>query len=150
MPYQPLATYVKLRVVHAPGMLGTFFPPLRVSDSDMHHGTCVTHVPWCMPGSLTSGSLWSRCIHNPQLCVSGKRPIGWEYHKRTVWCFNRNGWCRAEMVLLIYFRCHANKLWFNHIKFINVSSYWISGTCHGENCSLSLNVMKLQFNILWL
>ena len=21
----------------------------------MHHGTCVTHVPWCMPGSLTCG-----------------------------------------------------------------------------------------------
>ena len=31
-----------------------------VSDPDMHHGTCVTHVPWCMPGSLTSGFLWSR------------------------------------------------------------------------------------------
>ena len=30
-----------------------------VSDPDMHHGTCVTHVPWCMPGSLTSGFLWS-------------------------------------------------------------------------------------------
>ena len=26
----------------------------------MHHGTCVTHVPWCMPGSLTSGFLWKR------------------------------------------------------------------------------------------
>ena len=23
-----------------------------VSDPDMHHGTCVTHVPWCMSGSL--------------------------------------------------------------------------------------------------
>ena len=26
-----------------------------VSDSGMHHGTCVTHVPWCMAGSLASG-----------------------------------------------------------------------------------------------
>ena len=26
-----------------------------VSDPDMHHGTCVTHVPWCMSGSLTRG-----------------------------------------------------------------------------------------------
>ena len=25
----------------------------------MHHDTCVTHVPWCMPGSLTSSFLWS-------------------------------------------------------------------------------------------
>ena len=26
-----------------------------VSDPSMHHGTCVTHVPWCMSGSLTRG-----------------------------------------------------------------------------------------------
>ena len=24
-----------------------------VSDPDMHHDTCVAHVPWCMSGSLT-------------------------------------------------------------------------------------------------
>ena len=24
-----------------------------VSDPSMHHGTCVTHVPWCMSGSFT-------------------------------------------------------------------------------------------------
>ena len=27
----------------------------RVSDPDMHHCTWVTHVPWCMSGSLTNG-----------------------------------------------------------------------------------------------
>ena len=58
----------------------------RVSDPDMHHGTCVTLVSWCMPGSLLSGFLWSRwrgkCSRhcrrrrNPQFYVSGKRPIG--------------------------------------------------------------------------
>ena len=26
-----------------------------VSDPDIHHGTCVTHVSWCMSGSLTRG-----------------------------------------------------------------------------------------------
>ena len=51
----PLTWYVKLRVTHAPGMPGTFFPLPRVSDPNMHHGTCVTHVPWRMLGSLTSG-----------------------------------------------------------------------------------------------
>ena len=66
-------------------MLGTFSPPPRVSDPDIHHGTCVTHVPWCMPGSLTSGFLWSRWrgkrsrhsrrMRNPQFYVSGKRPM---------------------------------------------------------------------------
>ena len=51
----------------------------------MHHGTCVTHVPWCMPGSLSSSFLlsWrggkcsrlSRRMHNPKFYVSGKRPM---------------------------------------------------------------------------
>ena len=81
----PLTRYVKLRVVDALWMPGTFSPPPLVSDPDMHHGTCVTHVPWCMPGLLTSGFLWSRWrgkhsphsrrMRNPQLCVSGKRPM---------------------------------------------------------------------------
>ena len=53
----PRMRYVKLQVAHAPGMSGTFSPPPRVSDPDMHHGTCVTRVPWCMPWSLTSGFL---------------------------------------------------------------------------------------------
>ena len=26
-----------------------------VTDPGMHHGTCVTHVPWCMSGLLTRG-----------------------------------------------------------------------------------------------
>ena len=56
----PLARYVKLRVVHAPTMPGTFSPPRRVSDPGMDHGTRVTHVPCYMPRSLTSGYLWSR------------------------------------------------------------------------------------------
>ena len=62
------------------------FPrPPRVSDPDMHHGTCVTHVPWYMPGSLASGFHWSRWrgkrsrhsrrMRNPQFYVSGKRPM---------------------------------------------------------------------------
>ena len=70
----PLARYVKLRVAHAAGMHFNVSPPPRVSDPDMHHGTCVTHVPWCMRGSLYSGfvlSWWrgkrsrhSRRMHN--------------------------------------------------------------------------------------
>ena len=34
-----------------------FFQPPWVNDPDMHHGTYVMHVPWCMPGSLTHGFL---------------------------------------------------------------------------------------------
>ena len=56
--YGPLTRYVNLRVAHAPGMPGTFSrhrlqsKPL-FSDPGMHHGTWVTHVPWCMSRSLT-------------------------------------------------------------------------------------------------
>ena len=51
---------MKLRVAHAPTMPATLFRhwlqrKLLVSDSGMHHGTCVTHMPWCMSGSLTRG-----------------------------------------------------------------------------------------------
>ena len=68
-------------------MPGTLSLPPRVSDPDMHHGTCVTHVPWCMPGSLTGDVFWSRWrvkrsrhsrrMRNSKFCVSGKRPIIW-------------------------------------------------------------------------
>ena len=64
-----LAKWVKLRDAHTPRMPGMFSPPSRISDPDMHHGTCVTHVPWCLPKSLTSGLLWSRGgeIHVPAI-----------------------------------------------------------------------------------
>ena len=78
----PLTRYVKLRLAHAPRMPRTLSPPPRLSDPDMHHCTCVMYVLWCIPGSLTSGFLWSRWLTwysrqmcNPQCYVSGKRPI---------------------------------------------------------------------------
>ena len=85
LEHGPLARYARLRIAHAPGMPGTFSPSPQVSDPDMYHGTCVTHVPWCMPGSLTSGFLWNRrrgktfpafpAHAHPQFYVSGKRPM---------------------------------------------------------------------------
>ena len=66
-------------------MPGTFSLPPRISDPDMHHDSCVTHVPWCMPESLTSSFYWSwwrgkrsrhsRRMRNPEFYVPGKRPI---------------------------------------------------------------------------
>ena len=67
------------------GNAGNIFPATWVSDPDMHHGTCVTPVPWCMPELLTNGSLWnrwqgkrsrdSRRMRNPHFFVSGTRPM---------------------------------------------------------------------------
>ena len=43
------------------GNAGNVFPAIQlqrkplVSDPDMHHGTCVTHVPCCISGSPTRG-----------------------------------------------------------------------------------------------
>ena len=84
-----LVRIVTLLVAHAPGMPGTFSPPPRFSDPNMHHGTCVTNVPWCMPGSLISGFLWSRWrgkrsrlsrrMRNPLIYVSGKGPMGSDF-----------------------------------------------------------------------
>ena len=61
--YQPWASYQirKIAGCACAGNAGNVFPIHRlqrkplVSDPDMHHGTCVTHVPWCMSGSLTCG-----------------------------------------------------------------------------------------------
>ena len=70
-------------------MSGKFSSAPRVSDSDMNHGACVTHVSWCIPRTLTSGFLWSqwrgkrsrhsRRMHNPQFYLSGKRPTAARY-----------------------------------------------------------------------
>ena len=87
-------------VGHALGMPGTFSPPLRVTDPDIHHGKCVTQVPWCMPGSLSSDFLWSRlrgkrsrhsrCIGKPQFCVSGKRQMMLSWIK--IYRYYNNQW----------------------------------------------------------
>ena len=49
------------------------------SNPDKHRCTCVTYVPWCMSGSLTSvagkSSRLSGRMRKPHFCVSGKRPM---------------------------------------------------------------------------
>ena len=89
----PLTRYAKLRVVHAPGMPGTFSRYLQrkplVSHPGVHHGECVTHVPWCMWGSLTHGcsgengpGLPGACTTRNFTCLS-RDPFP-EFHKCSV------------------------------------------------------------------
>ena len=62
-PFIPWASYQirKIAGCACAGNAGNVSPHRRiqrkslVSDPGMHHGTCVTHVPWCMSGSLTRG-----------------------------------------------------------------------------------------------
>ena len=57
----PWASYQIRQIVDwaCAGNAGIVSTPPQVSDPDMYQGTCATHVPWCMPGSLTSSFLWS-------------------------------------------------------------------------------------------
>ena len=88
-----------------------------------HHGLaieiCVTHVPWCISGSLTCGFLWnrwqgkrsrhSRRMHNPQFCVSGKRPIAkdlqlsvwWTRSQKRIWKFPLRNVCYFPQVDIV-------------------------------------------------
>ena len=60
---QPWASYQIRKIAGCAwaGNAGNVFPRRRFrrkplfSDPGMHHGTCVTHVQWCMSGSLTCG-----------------------------------------------------------------------------------------------
>ena len=52
----PLTRNVKFWVACAPGMLGTFSPPLTSIETASYRSQHVSrHVPWCMSGSLTRG-----------------------------------------------------------------------------------------------
>ena len=75
-----LTRYVKLRVAHAPGMPGTFYPPPTskkplVSDPGIHHDTCVTHVGIANLRWRGKRSRHFRRMRNPQFYVSVKRSM---------------------------------------------------------------------------
>ena len=86
-----LTRYAKLWVAHVLGMTGSF-PCHRLqrkpqaSDPGMHHGTCGTHGPWCMSGSLTRG-----CGENvpgiPGACMRNPKPWYWLYKIHATFLF---------------------------------------------------------------
>ena len=77
----------KIACCHAPGMPGPFSPPPGIKNPDMHHSTCMMHVPMNMPWLPTGSVLWSwwrgkrswhsQCMRNPQFYVSCKRLMPW-------------------------------------------------------------------------
>ena len=106
-----LSDTVKLRVAHAPG---TFSPPPRISNPDMHHGMCIMNVRWCMLGLPTSSFLWhrwrgkrshhSRRMRNRQFYVSGKRPMSMAKPMMTVnWAFSlRTNFCEISVKIQLF------------------------------------------------
>ena len=57
----------------------------------MHHGTCVTHVPWCMSGSLTCGDR-ENVPGIPGACAPAILRIWQEAHALTSIYKNKHGY----------------------------------------------------------
>ena len=73
-----------------------------VSDPGMHHGTCVTHVPWCMSWSLTRSGA-ENVPGIPSACVPAILRIWQEANCDTYyWCLPGlcqgafSQWCTAS------------------------------------------------------
>ena len=75
------------------GNAGNVFPRRRfqkkplVSYPGMHHGTCVTHVPWCMSGSGTRGG-GENVPGIPGACAPAISRIWQEAHDLSLGCDN--------------------------------------------------------------
>ena len=100
-----LARYVKLRVAHAPGMPGPFFPPptsketasyrSRHESRHVRHARAVMHVGIDNMRWRGKRSRHSRRMRNPSFYVSGKRPMELTFGKRL-------GSCVTEAPVIFY------------------------------------------------
>ena len=97
-----------------------------VSDHGMHHGTCVTHVPWCMSGLLTRGG--GETVHGiPGACATcnitylAKRPIALSVFQKSGKGNHSSEWLAAEhnkRYYTIYIYIYIT--WFNtYVRLIN-------------------------------
>ena len=87
--YGPHTRYVKLRVAHAPGMPGTFFPAVEFKGNrELAIPACITARAWrtcrdacrdCLPAGKTFPAFPAHA--HPQFYVFGKRPM--IYHAKT-------------------------------------------------------------------
>ena len=94
----------KIAVCACAGNAGNVFPHRRfrrkplVSDPGMHHGTCVTHVPWCMSGSLTCGG-GENVPGIPGACAPAILCIWQEAHRKSLpvnWLCQPQGKCKLN------------------------------------------------------
>ena len=136
-------------------MPGTFSPPPRVNDPNMHHGMYVTHVPWCLSGSLISGFLRSRWqgkrsrhsqhMRNPKFYVSGKRPIAIVNFVAVIvkilTKFLPTLWpCKS--VSIIVMQNYTHSWWILHTQRYNITRYTHSTIRQGWNVDKILNTQK--------
>ena len=100
-----------------------FPPPPRFSDPDMHPGTCVTHVPWCMSGSLTSSFL--------KKSVAGKTFPAFPAHAQSA-------------ILRIWQEAHGFKLMFCQFISISVRRHYLAVSCSQQSTVMDPIKMKIE------
>ena len=99
-----------------------------VYDPGMHHGTCVTHVPWCMSGSLTRGG-GKNVPGTPGACATRNFTYlvrGPCMSRRTFYHCFRNGLSLFHMKLLpkpMLIYCYLNVRKFMKM-YLNISPKW--------------------------
>ena len=92
----------KIAVCACTGNAGNIFPHRRfrrkplVSDPGMYHGTCVTHVPWCMSGSLTCGG-GENVPGIPGACATAILRIWQEAHCVGAWPHQAITWTNVDL-----------------------------------------------------
>ena len=126
----PWASYQlrKIAGCASAGNAGNVFPRRRfqrkpqVNDPGMHHGTCMTHVPWCMSGSLTCGD-GENVPGIPGACTPAILRIWQESHWR-----DSHEHISSEFQLIWKAFDHKTQ-WKVSIKMASIASY-ISADCH--------------------
>ena len=103
---------------------------LLVSDPYMHHDTCVTHVPWCMSGSLNQRWQGKRSRHSRRMRARNFTYLVWGPSRPissslNMWGPDQNGWYFADGI----FKCillNEKLLFFSIIAFQVCSRviYW--------------------------
>ena len=97
-----------------------------VSDPCMHHGTCATHVPWCMSGSLTCGGGENvPCI--PGACAPAILRI-WQEAHGTAWACH--GMALHGMIWYVYVMIHG-AVWCGVVRYCMV---WYGMVWYGRYC----------------
>ena len=139
-----LTRYLKLWVAHEPGFFSATDlkkNPL-VSDPRTHHGTCISHLPWCMSGSPTRGGKrpMGSCKRVPYLTTLNKKSrntdqnmYGFSYdagvnHKENNWVPPakkvHNGRYRGSIVLVISPDYHTSAVKYSR-TYIDLSGWYV-------------------------
>ena len=127
---------------------GTFSPPLiskdpLVNDPDMHHGMCVTHVLWCMSGSLNCsvgdnvpGIPGTCAIRNFMYLVRGPWSAGWHSLIIATWCDTSS-------------RAFVMKSYINNNRWLaNVRYCFKLATCRQLNANSSCYTMNSRHDVV--